>query len=418
MKQLQFNTDIHDTRQLQALAERFEQATAAAAGFESKLLAIQVGAVGLMTTLVGLAKLLGLSFSFGDSTSEKQLKSVGRAAKAAKKELMAFDEINRLDSSGASSGASGSAVTAQTGEPLEVDGYMDTIHRLTIYMSGALLALGAILAFSGANVPLGLGLMAAGAVGLAAVAAENWDSMTPGVRTALTRVLTLLGGAALAIGAILAFSGINVPLGIGLMAAGAAGLVTAGALNWNAIQDKLKQVWTGIRSWFSANVAPKLTLSYWQEKFSNIAEGLKTKIKDGINSGIALFNRFISWVNSGLHLSWGGLTAFGKTIIPAGSFQLLTIPQIPMLAQGAVIPPNAPFLAMLGDQRSGTNIETPEALLRQIVREESDGELMREQNALLRQILEKTGVYLDGKALSDTVTRYQHQQSRALGGGV
>lgn len=414
MKQLNFNTEIHDTRQLQTLAAEFERAKEAAAGFESKLLALQVGAVGLMTTLAGLAKLLGLSFSSGDKTSEKQLKSVGRAAKQAKKELMAFDELNRLDAP-ASGGSSGSGITAQTGEPLEVESYMDTVHRLTIYMSGAALALGAILAFSGANVPLGLGLMAAGAVGLAAMAAENWDSMTPGVRSAMTQVLALLGGAALAVGAILAFSGANIPLGIGLMAAGAAGLAGAAALNWDYIPGKLRQVWDSVKSWWRGSVAPCLTLGFWMDKFSAFSEGLKTKIKDGVNGGIALMNRFIAWVNRSLFLSWGGLSAFGKTIIPAGSFQLLTIPQIPMLAKGAVIPPNAPFAAILGDQTRGNNIETPEALLRQIVREESESELMREQNALLRQILEKTGVYLDGKTLSDTVTRYQSRQSRAMG---
>ena len=43
---------------------------------------------------------------------------------------------------------------------------------------------------------------------------------------------------------------------------------------------------------------------------------------------------------------------------------------IPYLASGGVIQPNAPFLAMLGDQSSGKNIEAPESLLRQIVREE------------------------------------------------
>jgi len=48
----------------------------------------------------------------------------------------------------------------------------------------------------------------------------------------------------------------------------------------------------------------------------------------------------------------------------------LSIPRIPKLATGAVIPPNNEFLAILGDQRSGTNIETPERLLRQIMREE------------------------------------------------
>lgn len=46
---------------------------------------------------------------------------------------------------------------------------------------------------------------------------------------------------------------------------------------------------------------------------------------------------------------------------------------IPALASGAVIPPNGEFLAVLGDQRNGRNLEAPEGLLRQIVREEGGG---------------------------------------------
>ena len=45
--------------------------------------------------------------------------------------------------------------------------------------------------------------------------------------------------------------------------------------------------------------------------------------------------------------------------------------KIPYLATGAVIPPNAPFVAMLGDQTHGRNLEAPEDLIRKIVREES-----------------------------------------------
>ena len=41
-----------------------------------------------------------------------------------------------------------------------------------------------------------------------------------------------------------------------------------------------------------------------------------------------------------------------------------------MLATGAVIPPNAPFFAMLGDQTNGRNLEAPEKLIRQIIQEE------------------------------------------------
>ena len=48
---------------------------------------------------------------------------------------------------------------------------------------------------------------------------------------------------------------------------------------------------------------------------------------------------------------------------------------IPALATGAVIPPNGEFLAVLGDQKKGRNLEAPENLIRQIVREESGGGL-------------------------------------------
>lgn len=58
-------------------------------------------------------------------------------------------------------------------------------------------------------------------------------------------------------------------------------------------------------------------------------------------------------------------------VIPKGSFQLLKLNSIPMLAQGGVIPANNEFLAVLGDQKRGNNIEAPESLIRQIVREES-----------------------------------------------
>lgn len=47
----------------------------------------------------------------------------------------------------------------------------------------------------------------------------------------------------------------------------------------------------------------------------------------------------------------------------------LTIPQIPKLANGAVIKPSSPFLAMLGDQKHGTNIEAPLDTIKQAVRE-------------------------------------------------
>jgi hypothetical protein len=51
---------------------------------------------------------------------------------------------------------------------------------------------------------------------------------------------------------------------------------------------------------------------------------------------------------------------------------------IPAMATGGVIPPNAAFAAILGDQRTGKNIEAPEALIRQIIKEEIGNQGSRE----------------------------------------
>lgn len=97
----------------------------------------------------------------------------------------------------------------------------------------------------------------------------------------------------------------------------------------------------------------------WFESFLN-------KMIDGINS-------LIEKINS-ISFDFPSITIFGKTF-GGGSFTGLGIPSIggvtlPRLATGAVIPPNSEFAAILGDQSSGRNIETPEGLMRQIVQEE------------------------------------------------
>ena len=94
--------------------------------------------------------------------------------------------------------------------------------------------------FSGANIPLGIGLLIAGAAAFAAAIALNWDSTTISVKQVVTDILFLVGTAFLVIGAVLAFSGANLPLGIGLMLAGAVSLGTVAALNWDTIQSALQ----------------------------------------------------------------------------------------------------------------------------------------------------------------------------------
>lgn len=107
---------------------------------------------------------------------------------------------------------------------------------------------------------------------------------------------------------------------------------------------------------------------------------IQNKIKTPINAIIGFFNKFIEGVVKAINTIIETLNKFqvkipdgipglgGKTI----GFNLgkLTPVKIPTLAEGAVIPPNKEFLAMLGDQAHGTNIEAPLDTIKQAVAEE------------------------------------------------
>jgi hypothetical protein len=188
---------------------------------------------------------------------------LGKASKAAKKlknNLLGIDELNIIspdndDSSGSGSGAGaglgggglgielpsydflGDAITSKVDEIVQM--IKDAMWEITAVISGFLLAIGTILVVTGANIPLGLGLMAVGAVGLAASVMANWNEMSERLAKVLTLVTGVLGGFLLAIGAFLVFSGVNVPLGAGLMVAGAAALGTAAVINWKFLNGDL-----------------------------------------------------------------------------------------------------------------------------------------------------------------------------------
>jgi phage-related protein len=107
-------------------------------------------------------------------------------------------------------------------------------------------------------------------------------------------------------------------------------------------------------------------------------EGIVNFIKVPINKAISIVNNAVGMINNAI----GGIESafsFGPWDVPTpfGRKRIgfhATFPRvgtIPYLASGAVIPPRSEFLAVLGDQKKGNNLEAPESLLRQIVREES-----------------------------------------------
>ena len=172
------------------------------------------------------------------------------AAKKAKKAFASFDEINVLNtqkessSTGAASTDIVSNAVSQTSaastSAFDTTGLEDQLTSIMTIVSAASLAVGAVLAFTGVNIPLGIGLMALGAAGLVASIAINWDSIKGDVSNIISTITTIISVAALAVGAVLAFSGANIPVGIALMAAGAGTLVASIAPKWNFISDNTK----------------------------------------------------------------------------------------------------------------------------------------------------------------------------------
>lgn len=205
----------------------------------------------------GIASASGSLDGLGDSADSVAdgLENSSNAAKKLKNNLLGIDELNVLssdDSSGSLGDAVGSgldfelptydfigdAVTSKVDEI--VDYITNALGEITATISAFSLAIGTILVVTGANIPVGLALMATGAAGLIAAIAMNWQGMSDQLASALTLITSMLGGFLLALGAFFVFSGVNIPLGAALMAAGAISLATAVAINWKFLEGNLK----------------------------------------------------------------------------------------------------------------------------------------------------------------------------------
>ena len=154
---------------------------------------------------------------------------------------------------------------------------------------------------------------------------------------------------------------------------------------WDYVSEKTSSIWESITTFVDRKVnaihdaiVDKFTSA--RDTVVRAFEGIRDTIKDILNKVIGIANSAIGTVNSaigGIESAftfgpWKIPTPFGsRTIGFTANFP--RVPTIPYLASGAVIPPRSEFLAVLGDQKNGRNLEAPEDLLRQIVREETGG---------------------------------------------
>ena len=176
--------------------------------------------------------------------------------------------------------------------------------------------------------------------------------------------------------------------------------------------DGVKQIFGGLIDFLTGEFTAD-----WRKAWGGIKEifrGIWNTIVGVLEAAVNLIIKGINWLISKLNsLLENSLLAKGLGLIGIEFRGIPQIPEvhIPRLAQGAVIPPNRKFMAVLGDQRNGTNIEAPADLIRQIVREEitnfGGGEdITIKFTGDLAQL---------ARVLSPEITRQQRNRQRALG---
>lgn len=298
----------------------------------------------------------------------------------------------------------------------------EKISYITAIVSVALLALGMILLLSGAGTLLGVALLLAGAAVLATTIAVNWNSMSDQLRKTLTAISAIVGGALLVLGAILVFTGVGIPLGIALMVAGVALLATAVALNWNSIKNSIKSVLASILAIVSGAAivlgvllcltgagiplgigliiagykgvqkAESISSTAITKKVKEIVNSIINLVEKGINKCISLLNNFsieLPQIISDIT----GWSSIGFSISPVS---------IPRLAEGGTLSSGQLFIAneagpeLVGNYGNQTAVMNNDQIVESVARGVADANsvqnaLLREQNTILRAILEKEG---------------------------
>ena len=408
---------------------------------------------------------------------------VGSAAKEAQKQLMGFDEINKLSSETSGGGGGGAGATDIQPDFSWADGISETLYRiadlvLLIGVGFALWKISDLLPDKLGDILGKLGLILA-AIGFLLIA---WDGIKNAWENGVdwgNMAEMILGVAGAAVALYLAFGGIAA--GITLVVGGIALLIVAfhdmmenGMNLQNTLLAIAAIMMAGIGigiltgSWIPILIASiasvLLSLVYFTGHGEELISGLKKVCSGFLDFFTGIFSGDMDKAFSGLKTMFSGLGEVGKAVLSGlqdafwmflswlddatggvvtnvinminsmisfivdginklgsllssvsggrigWSITAPQIPQIPRLAQGAVIPPNREFMAVLGDQTRGNNIEAPEDLIRKIVREETAGNGDWDLNITFEGDLAQFIRYLEPK-----ITAQQRKTNRAKG---
>lgn len=214
---------------------------------------------------------------------------------------------------------------------------------------------------------------------------------------------------------------------------------------WTTIKNEAVAKWSEIKSTISEKINNiKQTVT---EGFTRVKETITGKVTEAINAlksndwasvgrGIVdgifnglngIFDKLRSWASRvwesvSSAFNGGGRSSGGSSgrrsssrAVSYSSYRMAAEPayasvQLPKLANGAVIPPNQQFMAILGDQRSGINVETPLSTIKQAV-----SETLREMGGMGGDIHITVESVLDGKVIARNTVTHINDFTRAAG---
>ena len=187
---------------------------------------------------------------------------------------------------------------------------------------------------------------------------------------------------------------------------------------WNEFLKKLKtgasDAWAGIQAvfgkvaeWFGETFGDawkkvQEVFSKDGKVFEGIKEGIVESFKSIVNSLISGINRVVAKPFEGLNSAIRKIRSFEVLgAYPFSGLSTVSVPQIPYLAQGAVLPANKPFMAVVGDQRHGTNVEAPLTTIQEAVANVMSDQVsammagfnaLLAETQLLRQVVENVNI--------------------------
>lgn len=435
---------------------------------------------GIVRGLTGFVNDAGavIAALFG-TVQEKAVVTAAKTGKALRRSLADFDEIDRLNG-GSGGGGGGSTVTWKTiSQPLtpELQKTVDAIKAILAPLQAisfdrakaAFSALGASIAELGKTV--GTGLSWAWQNVLVPLAQWTIEGAVPAAVNALSAAFSFLSAILApvlsgirsllpAFQPVLAFFRDTAVQALGLVQGAFEKLTAAFTGSGSGITDALrllgaaistalsrvmplvtalKDQWAAFLGSFGSAVAATvqsvLTVLSGLTAFlsgtftghwSRAWNGLKTVFKGFVNGILGLVNAMLSGLVGGINAGVKALNRLrlttpdwlpgigGKTFGMA--IPTLPVPQIPYLAKGAVLPANAPFLAVVGDQNHGTNVEAPLATIQEAVASVLlPGQ--NEANQLLAQLLSAVaGIRVGDDTIGRAAQRWQRQRLRAEGG--